>query len=129
MTVLNAQGKELHGKALKEYERVQAIESLRDLFAGDNSPVIHTIIRHVSASGMTRDISLIYVKEGAIRNITYTAALALEWPLSEKNGSRAIRVSGVGMDMGFHTVYTLSSVLYRGTVEIDAGYILSQAWL
>ena len=129
MTVLNAQGKELHGKALKEYERVEAIESLRDLFAGDNSPVIHTILRHVSASGMTRDISLIYVKSGAIHNITYSAALALEWALSERSGNRAIRVQGVGMDMGFHTVYTLSRVLYRGTVETDAGYILSQAWL
>jgi hypothetical protein len=33
------------------------------------------------------------------------------------------------MDMGFHTVYTLSSVLYRGTVDGDAGYKLAQAWL
>lgn len=129
MTTLDIQGKELHGKALKEYERVQAIESLRDLFAGDNSPVIHTITRHVSASGMTRDISLIYVKEGAIHNITWRAALALEWALSERSGYRALRVQGAGMDMGFHTVYTLSSVLYRGTVETDAGYVLSQAWL
>jgi hypothetical protein len=33
------------------------------------------------------------------------------------------------MDMGFHTVYTLSSVLFRGTVEGDAGYTLKQEWL
>jgi hypothetical protein len=78
---------------------------------------------------MTRDISLIYVKGGQLVNITYSAALALGWPLSEKSGNRAIRVSGAGMDMGFHTVYTLSSVLYRDTVEGDAGYLLTQAWL
>lgn len=129
MSTVDIQGKELHGRALKEYERGQAIETLRALFSGDDSPVIHTILRHVSASGMTRDISLIYVKGGAIHNITYTAALALEWALSERSGNRAIRVQGVGMDMGFHTVYTLSRVLYRGTVETDAGYLLSQAWL
>jgi hypothetical protein len=116
-------------KAAAELERSEAIERLRDLFAGDSKPVIHTITRHVSASGMTRDISLIYVKEGAIHNITYSAALALDWKLSEKSGNRAIRVQGTGMDMGFHTVYTLSRVLYRDTVEGDAGYALSQAWL
>ena len=113
-----------------EQEREGAIEKLRALFAGDDKPVIHTIIRHVSASGMSRDISLIYVKEGAIHNITYWGALALDWKLSEKSGNRAIRVSGCGMDMGFHTVYTLSRVIYRDTAtEIEPGYVLTQAWL
>ncbi len=116
-------------KAAAELERSESIERLRELFAGDEYPKIHTITRHVSSSGMTRDISLIYVKGGAIHNITYSAALALGWPLSEKSGHRAIRVSGAGMDMGFHTVYTLSNVLYRGAVEGDAGYKLQQAWL
>lgn len=130
MKVLDAQGKELHGRALKKHNRVEAIEKLRDLFAGDNKPVIHTITRHVSASGMTRDISLIYIKDNAIHNITYWGALALEWQLSEKSGNRAIRVSGAGMDMGFHTVYTLSRVIYGATAtEIEPGYLLTQAWL
>ncbi len=113
-----------------EQEREGAIEKLRALFAGDDKPVIHTIVRHVSASGMSRDISLIYVKEGAIHNITYWGALALDWKLSEKSGNRAIRVGGCGMDMGFHTVYTLSRVIYRDTAtEIEPGYVLTQAWL
>jgi hypothetical protein len=116
-------------KAAAELERSESIERLRTLFAGDDKPVIHTITRHVSSSGMTRDISLIYVKGGQLFNITYSAALALEWPLSEKSGYRAIRVSGAGMDMGFHTVYTLSRVIYRDTLEGDAGYKLQQAWL
>ena len=121
--------KPLSKKAAAELERSESIERLRTLFAGEESPVIHTITRHVSASGMTRDISLIYVKGGAAFNITYSAALALGWPLSEKSGHRAIRVSGAGMDMGFHLVYTLSNVLYRGAVEGDAGYKLEHRWL
>lgn len=129
MSTLDIQGKELHGKALKEFERKESIERLRKLFIGDDAPVIHTITRHVSASGLTRDISLIYIKGSTIHNITYSAALALEWPLSEKSGNRAVRVSGAGMDMGFHTVYTLSRVLYRDIQGTDAGYCLRQAWL
>lgn len=121
--------KTLSKLALKELEQNESIERLRKLFAGDAKPVIHTINRHTSSSGMTRDISLLYVKGGTIHNITYSASLALGWSLSEKSGNRAIRVSGTGMDMGFHTVYTLSSVLFRGSVEGDAGYTLKQEWL
>jgi hypothetical protein len=121
--------KPLSKKALAALGKSESIETLRKLLADDPKPVIYTVLRHVSSSGMSRDISLIYVKAGAIYNITYSAALALEWPLSEKSGNRAVRVSGCGMDMGFHTVYTLSRVLYRDTVEGDAGYTLSQAWL
>jgi hypothetical protein len=119
----------LSKKAAAELERSEAIERLRKLFAGDEKPLIYTINRHTSASGMTRDISLIYSSSAGISNITYSAALALGWPLSERSGHRAIRVGGTGMDMGFHTVYTLSSVVYRGHVDSDAGYLLEQQWL
>ena len=121
--------KTLTKAATKELEQNESIERLRKLFAGDTKPVIYTINRHTSASGMSRDISLIYASSAGLTNITYSAALALGWPLSEKSGNRAIRVGGCGMDMGFHTVYTLSSVLFRGTVEGDAGYTLKQEWL
>jgi len=121
--------KTLSKAATKELERSESIERLRKLFAGDTKPLIHTINRHTSSSGMTRDISLLYVKGGTIHNITYSASLVLGWSLSEKSGNRAIRVSGTGMDMGFHTVFTLSSVLFRGSVEGDAGYTLKQEWL
>jgi hypothetical protein len=121
--------KTLSKLALKELEKSESIERLRKLFAGNTKPVIYTINRYTSASGMSRDISLIYVSSAGLTNITYSAALALGWPLSEKSGNRAIRVGGTGMDMGFHTVYTLSSVLFRGSVEGDAGYTLKQEWL
>jgi hypothetical protein len=116
-------------KQLAQVEKVESIERLRQLFAGDKNPTLHTILRHVSASGMTRDISLVYVKDGQLYNVTYSAALALGWPLSERSGYRAIRVGGCGMDMGFHLVYTLSSVLFRNSTDSDAGYTLKQEWL
>jgi len=116
-------------KTLKELERSESIERLRTLFAGNERPLVYTIQRHVSSSGMTRDISLVYASATGLTNITYSAAMALGWPLSEKSGHRAIRVGGTGMDMGFHLVYTLSNVVYRGDIEGDAGYTLEQEWL
>lgn len=116
-------------KQLAQIEKEESIERLQKLFAGDNNPTVYTILRHVSASGLTRDISLVYVKDGQLYNLTYSAALALGWPISERSGSRAIRVGGCGMDMGFHLVYTLSSVLFRNSTDSDAGYVLKQEWL
>lgn len=107
----------------------EAKEHLIELFAGDDKPNVQTVIRHVSSNGMSRDISVFYVKNNQILNITYSVAKAIGWPLVERNGSRAIKVGGCGMDMGFHLVYTLSSVLYRGTTEFDPGYHLRQNWL
>lgn len=118
-------------KAMLEHQNQQVAKNqLLDILAGDESPKVYTLGRHVSTSGMSRDISLYIVKNNRLVNITYYASQALGWKLVERNGYRAIRVGGAGMDMGFHTVYTLSSVLYRGTVEEgDAGYKLSQEWM
>jgi len=77
---------------------------------------------------MSRDISLVVAdSDGRISDITYYAAAAMGDRLIERNGSRAIRVNGSGMDMGFHLVYNLSSVLFHG--EDRAGYILKQEWI
>jgi len=114
---------------LTKQDQQESVNNLLDLFDGNDSPRIFTVLRHVSSSGMSRDISLFYVKNGDIVNITYHASIALGWKLVERNGSRAIKVGGAGMDMGFHTVYTLSRVLYRGTVDGDAGYKLRHEWM
>jgi hypothetical protein len=91
---------------------------------------VYTMVRSVSSSGMSRTMSLYIVKDNRLVNITYYAAHALEWPLVEKNGSRVLRVGGCGMDMGFHTVYTLSRVLFAATMPSgDAGYALKQEWI
>jgi hypothetical protein len=88
---------------------------------------IYTILRSVSASGMTRNISLVLAREGEIIDITYYAAHAMGDKLSESKGHRAIRVNGCGMDMGFHLVYNLASVLFNG--QERAGYALKQGWI
>jgi len=109
-----------------DYAKKQLLEFY--LKEGDT---IYTILRSVSSSGMSRTISLKVAREGRILDLTYFAADVLGWPLVEKNGSRALRVGGCGMDMGFHTVYTLASVLFRDKYEgqeFDAGYSLEQAW-
>ena len=88
---------------------------------------VYTILRSVSSSGMTRNISLVVAKEGETIDITYYVAHALGEKVSESKGHRAIKVSGCGMDMGFHLVYNLSSVLFAG--QERAGYVLKQGWI
>lgn len=112
-------------KQQKIEEQQAATERLLQLFEGDESPEILTIVRHVSRSGMSRNISLKYVKNGELVDITYNAALVLDWPLVE-GWNYSVKVGGCGMDMGFHTVYSLSGRLY-GYQERNA-YRLRHRW-
>lgn len=93
---------------------------------------VYTMLRKVSASGMSRQISLFIVRDGAILPITGRVADVLGYKTTDKNpgGNWAIRVDGAGMDMGFHLVYNLGRVLFKGTdTEKDPGYSLSHRWL
>jgi hypothetical protein len=122
----------LSKKEQKKADYEYAKKQLLDYYLNEGD-TIYTIIRSVSASGMSRTISLKVARGGQILDLTYFASVVLGWPLVEKNGSRALRVGGCGMDMGFHTVYTLASILFRDKYEgqadaVDAGYSLSQAW-
>lgn len=113
-------------KAQKELDRAYAVEHLLTHYVKEGTRV-YTIMRHVSASGMSRDISLVIAQGEEIIDITYYAAQAMGDNPIESKGHRAIRVSGCGMDMGFHLVYNLSSVLFHG--QDRAGYVLKQGWL
>jgi hypothetical protein len=107
-------------------DRNYAIEKLLTYYVKPGTKV-YTILRHVSSSGMSRNISLVIADGNDIADITYYTAQALGDKLIESKGHRAIRVNGCGMDMGFHLVYNLSSVLFTG--QDRAGYVLKQAWL
>jgi len=107
-------------------DRNYAIERLLTYYVKPGTKV-YTILRHVSSSGMSRNISLVIANGDEVIDITYYAAHALEDKLIESKGYRAIRVNGCGMDMGFHLVYNLSSVLFAG--QERAGYVLKQAWI
>lgn len=73
---------------------------------------VHTILRHVSKSGMSRDISLVILTPDGPRDITALAADAMGRKLSGYCDFPAIRVGGTGMDMGYHLVYSLARALY-----------------
>lgn len=104
-------------------DREEARDTLAGVFGPDS--VAHTVLRHVSSSGMTRDISVIAVRpNGDLWNVSYYVGVLLGLPVRDAMGARAVRVSGGGMDMGFHLVYSLSAVLFDGD-----GYQIDQRWL
>jgi len=109
---------------------------------------VHIICRHVSSSGMSRQLDFYLIRKGKLVWITYHVANITEHKQHKKNG--ALKVSGCGMDMGFAVVYELSSRLFpRGyylrkgdwprnndeTIKatgIDAsggGYALTHEWI
>lgn len=89
-------------------EREEALEQLRGMLKpGDE---LHTILRHVSKSGMSRDISVIIPDpETTLYDATYLVARALGERVQDNGG---IRMGGCGMDMGFALVYNLSRAMY-----------------
>jgi hypothetical protein len=113
-------------RAQDQLDRDYAKEHLLTHYVKEGTKV-YTILRHVSASGMSRDISLVIAQGDEIIDITYYASHAMGGKVMESKGHRVIKVSGCGMDMGFHLVYNLSSVLFAG--QERAGYVLKQGWL
>ena len=116
----------------KEAAKAEAIAQLQEFISPGDT--VYTVLRSVSSSGMSRQISLFIMSEGQMLNITGLAARALGYTATEKNPGRnwAIKVGGCGMDMGFHLVYNLSSALFRDAYAFagkDAGYSLNQWWL
>lgn len=86
---------------------------------------VYVISRHVSASGMTRYVSLFVMRNGAPEDITVRAAAVLGDKVDDGKGHFALKVSGAGMDMHFHTVYRLSCALYGN----QGGYTLTHETL
>jgi len=137
-------------------ERAEAIATLRKhLKVGDT---VHTVLRHVSRSGMMRHISVVITTPEGPWDVTWHVARILGYRQADDGG---LKVGGCGMDMGFHVVYGLSSMLWpdghrctsrtvrgrhvcqsndhfndyalpydgRKVKHRDGGYALHQAWL
>jgi hypothetical protein len=98
-------------KKEKEQEKEYAKERLLSYYLKEGQTV-YVLQRSVSSSGMSRNLNLFTVNNGKIEEITYYTAHALGWRLVEKDGHRSLRVEGTGMDMGFHTVESLSFALF-----------------
>ncbi len=118
-------------RAKKKTEKEEALEQLRAWLPRGTR--IYTILRHVSASGMTRDISLVVFIDGQPIHPNWTAAKALGLRLNKGGAYDSIRISGCGMDMGFHLVHQISSVLYgkdeKGNYSHEGAYSLKHEWL
>lgn len=95
--------------ACKALEVQQAIKRLAWLKPGDT---VYATLRHRSASGISRVYDLVVIEDSKPKHIGFNTARALGWTYDfDREG---VRVAGTGMDMGFHLVYTLSGVLFRG---------------
>lgn len=71
-----------------------------------NVDTIYTVIRHVSSSGMSREISVKTIEDGNLYHYDYLVGEALGLKLGKHDG---LVVKGCGMDMGFHLVDRINS--------------------
>jgi hypothetical protein len=100
----------------KEIAQAEAVKTLKEWGIVDGT-TIHAKVVRVSASGMSRHVRLYFSKDGAIVDISYWGAKALEWGYAGDGYNQGIRVSGCGMDMLFHTVYCLSYAMGYGALD------------
>lgn len=115
--------------AIVEIMRAESIATILDIIAEDPKPIIYTVARHVSSGGYgtSVDLSLFYIKDNSLWNLTYYASKVLGLKVKSRDGYNIINNIGGGMDLGFDLVYSLSCYLYQG--EDRAGYKLSHSWL
>lgn len=121
-----------------EGAKVYREQTIRDLLKMIKpGQTVYTKVESVSNSGMTRRISLYIVQKGQIVNITRRVGIVCQWKQSDKGG---LIVTGCGMDMCFHTVYTLGYYLWpkgtkkphgtrNGQPDMDGGYALKNSSL
>lgn len=117
----------------KVTDTAHRIELMNDLRAWmPKGSTVYTILRSRARSGMSRVISPVVLQPK-----TYDSGCDVKWEAEpifpeykvaqllglglDKN--QGIKIQGCGMDMGFHLVYTLASILY------DDGNALKHRWL
>lgn len=120
-------------------DRTNALNELKELVkVGDT---VYTILRHVSASGMSRRISIIVIKDNEPLMIDYLVSKILD--LKRTPRAEGVQISGAGMDMGFEIVYSLGRALFPDGFKVegrgrngdtsgwdkDGGYSLKHRWL
>jgi hypothetical protein len=93
---------------------------------------IYTVLRHVSASGMSRNISVHIVDEYGIQGISGLVRDILGYSWDKKSCS--LKVKGCGMDMGYDIVNSLSYAMHgmdATTVPegFRAGYTFLHRWI
>ena len=129
-TIQETKDKDLLKLSKKEYELRQITYDLDEMqiLKNDKPETIYTILRSVSNQGMSRLIDMFYVKNEKPIHIHFQTNRIFQKRIQTSNGF-GYRVSGCGMDMGFHLVNSLSYCMsqYLGLEELD-GYIYRQSW-
>ena len=139
-----------------KYTKAEVAESLDYLYTLiPQNATVHTILRKVSRSGMLRYISVVFLKDGQAQDVTFHVARVGGYVIDRD--LFALKVTGCGMDMGFHVVYNLSYSLFgkahvcngidsgpdrchsndhsngmkfeKGVSHSDGGYALNHRWL
>jgi hypothetical protein len=119
----------------------KGLEYLRE--AIKSGQTVYTVLRHVSASGMSRRISCMIAylaTDGTpeVRCIDHLVTAVTGFKLSRSKDG--ITVGGAGMDMGFHLVESLGYALWpdgtpephgtrNGEPDHSGGYALKHRWL
>jgi hypothetical protein len=85
----------------KKQDQLDSQKELNNILQDINSDTIYTVLRHVSNSGMQREISVKMIDAGRIIHLDYLVSTALGMKQGKHNG---IVVRGCGMDMGFAIV-------------------------
>ena len=92
----------------KELYRAQCIDKVKTMLDGIDT--VYGIVRHVSASGMNRDIDLYIIADNRPVYLTGYASTILDYPMAKNRG---MKVGGCGMDMVFHCVSSLAHAIGR----------------
>jgi hypothetical protein len=133
---------------ISKSDREKAVVRLREILQPGDT--VHTVLRHVSRSGMSRRIDV--YKLAGDTSVYLTASVADLLGYRCKTWDDGLTVGGCGMDMGFAVVYGLSCALWPDGFECigercphsdhangdrdytphshkSAGYALRQQWL
>ncbi len=111
-------------------DQARSLTMLRDwLKPGDT---VYTMLGHVSASGMSRNIIPFVIRGGEPVNIggMVSNIQGRKW-----NNDGSVTIKGCGMDMGFALVYELSQAIFPDGFDDGAehkpngGYALKHRWL
>lgn len=130
-------------KVEREAEKIEAVKRLRKMLRPGQT--VYCVLRHVSASGMTRRIDFYAIK--GKEHVYLSGYMATALGMRRHASKDGLIVEGCGMDMGFAVVYDLSRTLYpkgfvpakakmrgrNGTpdteIDTDGGYALRHSWM
>lgn len=99
-----------------EEEREEAARRLQMLLPKGST--VRTIVRHVSQSGMSRAISVLAVDGDEITDVSWLVQKVTSFRLHPSRPG--LKVTGCGMDMAFHVVYTLAQEIYGDGYALSA---------